>query len=286
MTNLSNTEEREALEKTIINEIDEWCVNKYNEGHRKHLGASIIGEACSRKLWYTFRWVKAQSLSGRMHRLFQDGHNAEHLFIEYLKGIGFQVFEREENGSQFRISGCNGHYGGSLDGWGYMPERYGYSKKILFEFKTNGTGVGFTNVAKNGVMKEKPKHYAQMCQYGYKHGIDYAVYLIKNKNDSDIIVKIVPLDWNYGKLLEKKAEDIILSKTPPNKISENPSYFDCKYCEFSGICHENEPVEKNCRSCKFAEPAPEKEWYCSRYNSNIPEEFIKTGCDGHLSVNS
>jgi hypothetical protein len=286
MTNLSNKDERENLEQTILREIDEWCVNKYSEGHRKHLGASIIGDPCSRRLWYTFRWVRRETFSGRMHRLFQVGHNAEPRFIEYLKGIGFVIFDKTEDGKQFRISGCEGHYGGSLDSWGYLPERYNYKNKVLFEFKTNNTGSGFVNVGKNGVPKEKPKHYAQMCQYGFKHQIEYCVYVIENKNDSDLIIKIVPLDWNYGAALEKKAEDIILSNFPPAKISEQPSYFECKFCDFSKICHENEPVEINCRSCKLSSPIANKEWFCNRFNSVIPQEYIEKGCEYHLSVNS
>lgn len=101
--------------------------------------------------------------------------------------------------------------------------------------------------------------------------------MIENKNDSDITFKVIELDWNYGAQLEKKASEIIFSKEPPPRISENPATFDCKFCNYSGICHKGEQPEKNCRSCRNAMPTDNASWTCSLYGV-IPSEFIKTGC--------
>jgi hypothetical protein len=331
MLDLSNPQHRDLLASRIKNDIDDYCVKTYHEGHRKHLGASIMGEACDRKLWYNFRWVKDQVHTGRMYRLFNVGHMAEPRLISYLRGIGFEVWEHQplilhwhpESGSyffketfdagdglvsdvtgiaeheaaakaqglkrpQFRISGHNGHYGGSLDGMCKAPERYELSENLIFlnEFKTNGTGAGFTNVGAQGVEKAKPRHYAQMSQYGYKYNLRYGLYLIENKNDSDLCPQIVELDWKLGAQQELRAGDIINSKTPPARIAENPSYFDCKYCEYQGPCHHNEPVEINCRSCKLSDPIENGQWYCNRWKAVIPEDAIAKGCEGHTSVNS
>lgn len=32
-------------------------VAKREDGLRKHLGASVIGESCQRKIWFAFRWA-------------------------------------------------------------------------------------------------------------------------------------------------------------------------------------------------------------------------------------
>lgn len=289
MINLSNKDDREKLEEIIEQEINEFCVKLYDDGeHRNHLGASIIGSPCSRQLWYTFRWCQRETFDGRMHRLFNVGNEAEPRFIKYLKGIGFEIETIDPNtGKQFRMSGVNGHYGGSVDGRAKAPERFNLNKDLIFlaEFKTSNT-ARFGKVATEGVAKAKPDHYAQACQYGYKFNLDYCLYLIENKNDSDITVKIFEIDKNYGQVLEKKAEDIIYAKVPPARISEQPSYFECKYCDYANICHRNDPVEKNCRSCKFGVPIENAQWGCTRYNQIIPEEFIKSGCDLHLSIAS
>src|SRR5882757_5949485 len=248
MLDLSNPTDRDKLEELITDDINDFCATYYESGHRKHLGASELGEECWRKLWYSFRWTKRQVHDGRVLRLFNVGHSAEARFISYLRGIGFEVKEFDENGKQFRISGANGHYGGSLDGLCKAPARYGISENVVLlnEFKTNGTGSGFENVSKQTLIKAKPKHWAQVCQYGAKNKIRYCLYLIENKNDSSIIVKIVELDWNYGAQLELKATEIINAKEPPNRISDNPAFFNCKYCHQSEICHKNAPVEINC----------------------------------------
>jgi hypothetical protein len=223
-----------------------------------------------------------------MMRLFNVGHSAEPRFVAYLRGIGFEVREFDENGKQFRISGANGHYGGSLDGMCKAPARYELSEDLvlLLEMKTNATGTKYSDVEKLGLAKAKPKHFSQMSQYAYKYGLKYGLYVIENKNDSDITFQIVELDWNLGRQLEQKATDIVFSKGAPPRISENPSMFDCKYCSYSGICHKNEPVEVNCRSCRHAEPVENAEWKCHRFGMNIPQDFIPKGCEHHVSVNS
>ena len=187
---------------------------------------------------------------------------------------------------QFRISGAKGHYGGSLDAKATAPERYMLETGLVLlgEFKTNNTGAGYAKVKTEDLSKSKPKHFAQMCQYGEKYGFKYGLYMIENKNDSEITFRIIELDWNYGKSLERKAEEIIFAQEPPARIAENESYYDCKYCDdFRGICHRGEKPDKNCRTCRHSMPTENATWTCSRYGL-IPEDFIKTGCNDWLSI--
>lgn len=286
MLDLSNPKDRETLEELISEDVNFYCETYYEQGHRTHLGASGLGEACWRKLWYSFRWVKEEKFDGRMMRLFNVGHSAEPRFVAYLRGIGFEVREFDEDGKQFKISGAMGHYGGSLDGMCKAPARYQLSEDLVLlnEFKTNGTGSAFDKVDKEGVAKAKPMHYSQMSQYGYKYGLRFGLYMIENKNDSQITFKIVELDWNLGAQLEKKATDIVFSKEPPPRISENPALQSCQWCHFQGICHKGEQPEKNCRSCRNASPVENAEWFCSAHNSNIPSDFIRKGCDQWLPI--
>lgn len=284
--NLSLPTDREKLADLIAADVEAFCETYYEQGHRNHLGASEVGEPCWRQLWYKFRWVKLERHSGRMMRLFNVGHSAEPRFVTYLRGIGFEVREFDENGKQFRISGANGHYGGSLDGMCKAPARYELSEDLvlLLEMKTNATGTKYSDVEKLGLAKAKPKHFAQMSQYGFAKGLKYGLYMIENKNDSDIIFKIVELDWNLGRQLADKASQIIFAKEPPPRISENPSMFDCKFCSYQGICHRGEQVEKNCRSCRNALPTENATWTCSLHNGVIPPDFIKSGCSDWLPI--
>jgi hypothetical protein len=286
MLNLSLQSDREALEKLLTEDVNSFCETFYEQGHRNHLGASGLGEECWRKLWYQFRWVKQERFDGRMMRLFNVGHSAEPRFVSYLKGIGFEVKEFDEDGKQFRITGAMGHYGGSLDGLCKAPERYQLSEDIILSlsFKTNNTGAGYAKVSTEALSKSKPMHWAQECQYGYKRGIKYCIYMIENKNDSDLTFKVVELDWNYGAQLEKKATDIINSKEPPPRISENPAMQCCKWCHVKGICFDGEQPEKNCRSCRNSTPVDDAQWHCAIANQNIPSDVIPLGCPQWLGI--
>lgn len=281
---LTSNAHRKLLAARIQGEIDEWCSVAYDEGFRNHLGASVIGHECLRYLFLSFRWCKREKFSGRMQRLFQRGHLEEDRFITYLKGIGFTVKALEEDGKQQRISAVNGHYGGSLDGICIPPERYGLPELVLLnEFKTNKDS-GFDKIKKNGMQIEKRRHYIQMCSYGKARQLKYGLYIITNKNNDDIYMEIVALDWNLAEQAEIKATGIIHAGEPPKRISDNPAFMTCKQCHFSGICFNNEVPLKNCRSCTHAIAVVNAEWRCMIYKQNIPKDFIPKGCDSYERI--
>lgn len=278
--------ELETMAQRLKEAVDSYCEFKYAGEHREHLGASIIGDECARKIWNVFRWTKLQQFSGRMYRLFNDGHEFEPEIIELLKGIGSDVWSVDESGKQFRITGSGGHFGGSSDSITKLPLALFpelEAMPILAEFKTHNQR-SFQHLLKNKVVLAKPEHYGQMCSYGEKFGFKLGLYIAKNKNDSDLYYEFVPLNPNHAIDLAKKADDIIRSQIPPPKISLQPEYFECKMCHFRGQCHENEPVEKNCRSCRYAEPIDNAEWFCHNFQQRIPHDFIQQGCEKHIGI--
>lgn len=279
--------DRVLLVERIADHLHRHCSEKYEEGHRSHLGASLIGDDCFRKLWYIFRWVKkptyidpkGKDQKGRMMRLFNRGHKEEFRFVEWLRGMGFAVYDADAaTGKQYRISDCHGHYGGSLDGIIDFPPEYGLVPRMLCEFKTSGTKY-FDKLKENGVKFAKPEHYAQMCTYGKRYNLRYALYMAVNKDTDEIHVEIVELDFNYADELTTKASTIIFSQSPLARVSDNSAYFKCKMCNFNGICHGKDKYEKNCRSCMFAHPIENGEWRCRMFNGIIPKDFLPKGCD-------
>lgn len=265
----------------IINEeIDSYSVKTLSDKPRAHLGISEIGSQCSRQLYYKFHWMKFEKYEGRMLRLFKRGHREEERFINYLEGIGCKVKRFDDSGKQFRVSGIMGHYGGSCDGVAMTPWA---DEPFLLEFKTHNT-KSFCNYIDKGLHKSKPQHYDQMCGYGAKMNLNYAIYLPENKNDDDVKVTVLKLDHERGMQLERKAEEIITAKEPPARISNNAAFFECKWCVFVDICHHNEIPVKNCRSCRMCTPVEGSQWHCSRFNQNVPLEFIIKGCDKWVPI--
>lgn len=330
------------LAKRIKDDIDDWCIDTFDDGFRWHLGGSVIGQECSRAAWYSYRWAgkmkfagktpeEVRSNHGRMQRLFQRGHLEEFRFVEYLRGTGWTVYDyaqrlvcHDETGEyrclewgdeipmyfsdvsasrahieqateegdgpkQWRVKHFGGHFGGSLDGIALPPPRYGLPEGTAFlcEFKTQGTGANFVKLCEKGVQLAKEQHFSQMSIYGSDpdYRIEYGLYQATNKNDDSLHIEIAKLDWTLGDQLRDKAERIITSRTPPLRLSDNPTFYKCKFCDFFAKCHENAPLDKNCRSCKFAIPVEGGEWKCEKVNNIIPRDFVPQGCSEWRTVN-
>jgi hypothetical protein len=275
----------DAIAKQIREDIDEVSRLKgEEETPREHLGASVIGDDCSRKIWYGFRWVKREKFNGRMHRLFARGHAEEAKFIEHLRAIGFKIWDIDvQTGKQIRVYGASGHSGGALDGTGNAPEKYKLPARFLLEFKTHNS-QSFTKLIKDRLKLSKPKHYAQMCSYGAAYALDIGLYCAVNKNDDDLYFELVKLDHTLGRDYAAKADDIIRAYQPPPKASLRPDHWECKLCHLSGVCHDNDAYDINCRSCAFAEPQQGGKWYCHNYKQEIPGDFIPKGCAAHVEI--
>lgn len=293
------------IAKRIGEDINQWAKKEYDDGHRSHLGASLIGDDCLRKLQFVFRWIKKENFDGRLLRLFQRGHREEHIFTEYLRGIGCEVYpfyddelierlgltnkpnigasepDSDNKGArQFRVIGANGHFGGSLDGIVYLPPEYGYNKPLLLEYKTNGTGVSFNKLKDKGIAIAKPAHHVQTNVYGFAYELEFVLYLNVNKNDDEIYIEIAPLYKTFGEQHFQKAERIIMSETPMNPISKSAAQVPCCYCNFKDVCFKQELPEKNCRSCKNSVPIDGGRWGCKKWNAVIPtKQDIYNACN-------
>jgi hypothetical protein len=271
-----------ALSKQVLSDIDNSAIKLYSDGHRNHLGASQIGHPCYRKSWYTFRWVRKSTNTGRQLRLLNRGNREEARFTEWLTEAGYLVMPvNPQTNKQWRIEGVKGHFGGSMDGIAYLPKTYNLKQDTAFilEYKTNGTGQGFNKLLEKSCAIAKPEHFDQQCVYGYKMQIPYSIYLNVCKNDDNIHAEVIKLDLQRGQDLEKKAEVIIFAKQPLKRISESITVSTCQICEFKNVCHGGVPYEKNCRSCIFVEPIDNAKWQCNKWNSVIPDNIISEGCD-------
>jgi hypothetical protein len=285
--NLENANTRLAVAERLSKAIEDHTAEIYDDGFRWHLGASVIGDECSRKLWYGFRWVAKENASGRMRRLWQRGHLEEPRHTKWLRGLGFTVWTHDEStGKQFRLERtCGGHFGGSLDGIARFPESWKINEPVLVSSKTSGTGAGFNKAKNEPLATGKPQHFIQESVYGRGYGIKYVIYLCVNKNDDDLAVKVEKLDFKLAENMEIKAEKIIFARTPPPRLSENANFYECKsLCRFKDVCHFKKPAEKNCRSCVRANAVDNGEFYCEQWNAIIPRDAVAAGCDNWQSI--
>lgn len=267
----------------------DWWQDQADDGHRPHLGASIIGHPCERHLWNTFHWVRRQSWEGRMLRLFDDGKRAEARFVQELKAIGCEVWADDGQGGQFRVSALGGHFGGSVDavlrGLPNDPQT-----AYVCEFKTSNDKA-FKELVKKRVAEAKPMHYAQMQVYMGLMRLSHALYLVENKNDAALYTEIVAFDADAFARLLAKAERIISANEPPPRIADRADDQNCRYCHFAPLCHGQQTPEVNCRTCCHSTPVTDIQtgqgpvWNCNRAQAQpIDLERQRRGCEQHLYI--
>jgi hypothetical protein len=258
--------------------------NDADSGNRPHLGASLIGHACERYLWMTFRWVESKKFPGRMLRLFETGQLEEARFVANLRRIGIEVHDVDATGNQWRVSDIGGHFGGSMDG---AARGFPEAPKTwhVVEFKTHSE-KSFKELSK-GVQTAKPQHYAQMQVYMGLTGMDRAFYMAVNKNTDELYTERVEFDQVEFARLKARAERVINAAEPPLKISEDPSWYVCKMCDFHEHCHGQAAPQVNCRTCAHSTPMTEGEvgeWICESKLNTITIDAQRTGCSSHRYI--
>jgi CRISPR/Cas system-associated exonuclease Cas4 (RecB family) len=266
----------EIMARHILTDIDAAVVATSDTSFRHHMGASVIGDECHRRVWYSFRWVRRHPYSGRMLRLFQRGHEEEVRFVDFLRRAGWKVTEVDPaTGEQFRFTAIEGHFGGSMDGIGTPPAGKLYSDlgPLVLEFKT-AAKKPWTRVANDGVAKAQPKHYAQMQLYMRARELDNALYLSVCKDNDELYAEIVPYRPDVAAGYLAQAQLLISSQDAPPGISSDPTFWKCKFCDYHAVCHGDEAPAQNCRSCKHAVPAEGSVWHCERHDVEIPRDRL------------
>lgn len=256
---------------------------RQDSGYRPHLGASLIGTPCERALWYTLRWATRANHSGRLLRLFERGQQEEDRFVDALRAIGATVMTVDPaTGKQWEFRDASGHFGGSADAVGHgLPEAP--KTWALIEMKTHAL-KSFTDLAAKGVKLSKPLHWAQMQTYGYLGGIDRALYIAVCKNDDSLYTEWIHIDKDEGARLVAKAQRIVDAQRPLSRISSDPNWYQCKWCDHNAVCWGDSVPERTCRSCIFSTPVPNGQWHCEKHDKMLSLAEQKEGCSSHRYI--
>lgn len=252
-------------------------------GYRDHLGASGIGAECERAIWYSWRWTTRARYTGRLLRLFQSGHLAEARFCADLRRIGVTVLDVDpDTGRQWNLRDATGHFGGSMDavaiGFPEAPKAW-----HACEFKTH-SAKSFGKLKSEGVEKSKPQHFAQMQVYMHLAGIERAFYLAVNKDTDELYQERIRYDAEAALRLMAKADRIIRSAEPPARISEDPAWWQCRFCDHASACHGEAMPERHCRSCLHSTPVEGGAWHCARHDWTLTPDQQRAGCAAHLMI--
>jgi len=281
-----------ALPTSVVDPVADAIYSHYKAVHgaelaRPYLGASAIGKPCLRQHWYSFRWAKPADFPGRIYRVFQTGLLQEPRVYADLRGIDCTVEEFDPaTGAQWSFSeeSTGHHLKGNCDG--FVTGIPGARKaRHVLEIKTASDKM-FKAMQKDGVKQAKPEHWAQMQLYMHWSKVERALYFVVNKDNEEIYTERVAYDRDAALALIAKARAIIESAEPPVRLSEDPTWWECKFCDYQAICHGQALPAVSCRTCAHSTPKLDGDaaWHCGKYDGEIPVADQRTGCSGHLYI--
>lgn len=270
------------LATATLEAVDAATLKGAEDGLRPHLGASMIGRSCERALWYSFRWATRPSHEARILRLFERGHREEDHLAKLLRAAGITVMQVDPNtGRQFQFG--TAHFGGSMDGAASNIPDAPKTWHAL-EFKTFSAKT-FATLASKGVQAAKPEHWAQMQCYMAWAGLERALYVAVCKDDDRLHMERIDADPAAARALFDKAQRIVDAPTPPDGISTDPAWYECKWCEHAGLCHGTAAPLPTCRSCSHSTPEAGGAWTCARHSGktlSVAEQ--KAACQAHRVI--
>lgn len=195
---------------------------------RRYLGMSDAGDECSRRLWIKFHTDYRPELSGRVLRLFETGNIIERRVVRDLKKAGFKV-----SGRQLKFKDFGGKFKGHCDG---IVEGLEESSPHILEVKS-ASSRNYRDFIKHGIAAHE-KYHAQVNLYMHYAGLDRALFILENKDNSERYQERVKLDKGLVELLRAKAKAIIEAKSPPS-APWGVDWFKCRMCNMN--------VDKWCR---------------------------------------
>jgi len=244
---------------------------------RAHLGASVLGHECERWLWLSFRWAIVERFPGRILRLFRRGQMEEYTVIADLRQSLIEVTECLDEQRQIDFGG---HVKGSPDGVVYgIPESP--KKEHLLEIKTHSK-KSFDEVSTQGVQKAKPMHYTQMQVGMLGRRLQRALYYAVCKDDDRIYTERVYFEKEYAERMLERAKRIALEERLPAPITDDPTWYKCRFCPAHDFCFGDKKPLVNCRTCAHATPLADGTWHCARWDAVLPVDGQRQGCRSHV----
>jgi hypothetical protein len=256
------------------------------KARRSYLGMSGAGN-CARQIFYNYRGVQAKPFNAKTLKNFASGHRAEPVMIDRIRQVhGLQVVAVDPaTGKQLGVSDFDGHFLGHLDfevlGLAQAPKTWHVgecketAEKKLQEFRRIKDKVG----EKQTLKAWNENYYAQHQLY-----MKYR----RRKRGWLVVASAGVRDWDscrtdYNKddadYYTDRARQIIYEpERIPDRISEDPSFFRCGWCDYKTVCFEGEQPQRNCRTCVYGKPDTGGEWLCQKHNKHLTRNEQDIGC--------
>lgn len=261
---------------------------------RAYLGMSSIGQPCERRLWYTFRWAAREQFDCDTLWRFEDGHRSEDIMAARLRlvpGVHLRTVD-PHTGQQFGFIDLGGHFRGHADG---LITGLLQAPKALHVWEAKATNekkqaelvkLKSTIGEKDALAKWDAVYYAQAVLYmAYAEAPRH--YLTASSPGARTMVSVrTNTDLDTARRLRAKAERIITSPEPLQRLSDDPAWYECKWCPAHAICHGDKLPAVNCRTCIHATPELDGDgrWSCAWHKRDLSVPEQRMGCASHRTI--
>lgn len=230
-----------------------------SEPPRYYLGASSIGEECSRKLWYRYNGHK-EKFDAKTLRRFADGHRTEDVILGWLKSCpGIEIYTytidgnidegggggpKEQIGFYIFEKRFGGHYDGIGRGFPQAPKTWHIVEvKCVNEKAFEELKKLKSQNEKTAIELWKPEYWSQVQIYMHMEKLTRSIHIVATPGARDLIS--VRTDYNkvHAEAMLAKAKRIIDAKEPLERIG-GPTFWKCKICSFRDICHETPSIPR------------------------------------------
>jgi hypothetical protein len=84
--------------------------------------------------------------------------------------------------------------------------------------------------------------------------LDRAFYIVVCKETDELYAERIHFDKAKAEALHAKARRIASAKNAPAKLSNDASFWLCKFCQFWSVCHGTQTAKMSCRTCLNSKP--------------------------------
>jgi hypothetical protein len=109
---------------------------------------------------------------------------------------------------------------------------------------------------------------------------------VVNKDNDDIYTERLEVDAKEAQALIDKAMAVITSVEPPVGISTDPTWFECKFCDYQAVCHGTDVPAPTCRSCVHVTPEMDGQgrWSCASLGTDLTTDQQRKACSKHQYI--
>jgi hypothetical protein len=166
------------------------------------------------------------------------------LIAERLRLVpGIELWAHQPDGSQYGFEDLGGRFRGHIDGvirgllqapkTPHVWENKSVNDKKFKLFQKAVAEKG----EKNALKAWDPIYYAQAVIYMHYFDLTRHYLTVTTPGGRDITSCRTEANPPYAEALREKARRILNATEPPARVSDNPSWYECKYCAFWETCH-------------------------------------------------